>query len=323
MILAGDIGGTNARFGGYANGQRFAVANLRTRDFDSVEDLLNAALEKLARDDVEACCLAVAGPVFGDEARLTNGRLAFSRRRVADCLQARNPRSPVDVGRVHVINDLVALGSAVAAHGDAHELICGTPNDGTKGVVAAGTGLGMALVVDGACLPSEGGHAGVVPVGGFERELLAVTEAEQGNAGIVAWEHYLSGPGFETLYRAVCGVWGAKPEAIAEQEISRRALAETDPLCHTTLETWLGLLATACGGFAVTTLALGGIYLAGPLPVAAAAWLRGKRFQRRFEEAAWAADYLQRIPVYLIADTYAGLDGAHLVAKALGRYDVR
>lgn len=320
MILAGDIGGTNARFGCYADGKRQAVADLLTADFESADALLAAALEALG-NDIEACCLALAGPVFGDEAKLTNGNLAFSRQGVAACLRNANGPSPVALDRVHLVNDIVALGSAVMLPGTRREQLFGTPSvagaiDGVKGVVAVGTGLGMAVIVDGRCLPSEGGHAGVAPVGGFERELLAATEAElPDGAGVIAWERYLSGPGLTTLYRAVCRVWGAKPATIDPQEISRRALAETDPLCHTTLETWVAMLATACGGLAVTALALGGVYLAGPLPIAAAAWLRGPQFRRRFEEAAWAAD-LQQIPVYLIDDAYAGLDGAHGIAAA-------
>ena len=322
MILAGDIGGTNARFGYYARGERRAVANLLTADFDTAADLLAAALEQLAGGAVEACCLAVAGPVFDDHAQLTNGTLAFSRQGVAACLQAVNGGTSLDAARVHLVNDLVGLGSAVAMGSDDYERLCGAPSEGAggvKGVVAVGTGLGMATIVDGKCLPSEGGHARIAPVGGFERELLAATEslAEVGDA--IAWEHYLSGPGIETLYRAVCNVWGAQPETIGQQTISSRALADADPLCHTTLETWVGMLATACGGLAVTALTLGGVYVAGPLPVAAAAWLRDQRFHRRFKEAAWAADYLQDVPVYLIADAYAGLDGAYLIAENAAR----
>ena len=321
LILAGDIGGTNARFGYYADGKRQALADLLTANFESADALLAAALEALDGENIEACCLALAGPVFGDEAKLTNGDLTFSRQGVAACLQDGKACSQMDVERVHLVNDIVALGSSVALSGNNHEQLFGTlgaatSSESTKGVVAVGTGLGMAVIVDGRCLPSEGGHAGVAPVGGFERELLAATEAElPENTGVISWERYLSGPGLKTLYRAVCHVWGAKPAPLDSQEISSRALAETDPTCHTTLETWVAMLATACGGLAVTALALGGIYLAGPLPLAAAEWLRGPGFRRRFEEAAWAAD-LQRTPVYLIDDAYAGLDGAHSIAAA-------
>ena len=193
-----------------------------------------------------------------------------------------------------------------------------------KCVLAAGTGLGMVVVADGKCLPSEGGHARIAPVGAFERELISFSESEvehhggqgggRGRGGIVAWEHYLSGRGVEALYRAVCAVWGAKPESFDAAQITRRGLAVEDPVCHTTVETWAGMLATAAGGLAVTSLSFGGVYLGGSISVAVAEFLRGALFRRRFEDAGWAADYLKDVPIYLIADPLAGLEGAHLIA---------
>ena len=152
--------------------------------------------------------------------------------------------------------------------------------------------------------------------------MTTFTESEvEEHGGIVAWEHYLSGRGVEALYRAVCAVWGSKPDALAAREITRRGLAVEDPVCHTTVETLAGMLATAAGGLAVTTLSLGGVYLGGSVPVAIEAMLRDGRFRRRFEDAAWAAGFLQTIPIHLISDPLIGLDGAHLIALGNGSTD--
>ena len=321
LILAGDIGGTNARFGCYAEHERLAATELRTGDYATGDELLIAALGALDCGTPDACCLAVAGPVLGDEAALTNAPIGFSSRTVAAATRAR---------RVALVNDLVALGTAVAnLPNDEFEQFGGKSNSsGAKGVIAAGTGLGMGIVVDGKCLPSEGGHARVAPVGAFERELLAATESEiqrggaadgergGGPGGIIAWEHYLSGRGLEALHRAVSTVWGATPEQIDAHAITQRGLDVSDPICHTTLETWTGMLATASGGLAVTALTLGGIYLAGSIPRAVAELLHGAAFRRRFEDAAWAAEFLHDMPVYLVADPLAGLEGAHIIARA-------
>ena len=309
MILAGDIGGTNVRFGCYAGHDCVGIVELQTSAYASGEELLRAAVRAFDCRAPEACCLAVAGPVFGDEAQLTNAALCFSRRAVVDVVGA---------GHVVLANDLVALGTAIATLPESRfEQLGGTPDPhGAKGVVAAGTGLGMGIVVNGECLPSQGGHARVAPAGAFERELLAVTESEMDeNGGVVAWEHYLSGRGLVALHRAVSAVWGVAPEALAATEITQRGLEDTDPVCHTTLETWAGLLATASGGLGVTALALGGIYIAGALPCAMAELLRGRLFRRRFEEAAWSAGFLRRVPLYLVDDPLAGLAGAHILAS--------
>ena len=307
MILTGDIGGTNARFGCYADGQRVGVAELDAETFANGEDLLAAALAGLPVETIDACCLAVAGPVLGEAVKLTNVDIAFSRSGIGAATGARS---------VALVNDMVALGSAVGGLPmDRFELLSGQPAAGVKCVLAAGTGLGMVVVTDGKCLPSEGGHARIAPVGAFERELVAFSESEvEDHGGVLAWEHYLSGRGVETLYRAVSAVWGSKPEALSAREITRRGLAVEDPVCNTTVETLAGMLATVAGGLAVTSLSLGGVYLAGSVPVAIAGMLRDARFRRRFEDAAWAADYLKQVPVYLVADPLIGLDGAHLIA---------
>ena len=220
MILAGDIGGTNARFACYESRERKRLMDFATRDYRSGGDLLTSALAALGRPSVSACCLAVAGPVLDGEARLTNADIAFSLDGVARRVGTR---------RVALVNDMVGFGSAVATLPDSRfELLGGEAGHGAKGVIAAGTGLGMTVVVNGQCLASEGGHARVAPAGAFERELLAVTEAET-EGGVVAWEHYLSGRGIVTLYRAVATVWGVQPAALAAEEITRRGLSGARP----------------------------------------------------------------------------------------------
>lgn len=313
IVLAGDVGGTQARFASYANGKQTGLSLLDTADFASAGDLLAAAVRALAIGTaVDAACVAVAGPVQNGKARLTNGHLEFSRAGVAERLS---------VGTVALVNDMVALGAAVSASPDhSFERLGGEPATGTKGLVAAGTGLGMGIVVGDECLPSEGGHARVAPAGAFERELLAFSESEvDEHGGAVAWEHWLSGRGLVALYRAVCAVWGARPESLSARDVTRRGQDGGDPVCHTTVETWSGLLATAAGGLATTALTFGGVYLTGSLCLAMADMIRGALFRRRFEDAAWAADYLAAIPIYLVEDPHAGVLGASVVAERMLR----
>ena len=317
LILAGDIGATNARFGCYRGGEQVAWVSLDTQAYDSVNALLAAALAQLPgrKEHLEACCLAVAGPVHAtgqdDTARLTNAGLTFSRQAVARAL---------GVSRAVLVNDMVAIGAAldVLAPNQLRRLAAGTPPPspgGVKGMLAAGTGLGMGVVASGRCLPSEGGHARLAPVGAFERELVAFTEAElRDEGGVVAWEHYLSGRGVETLHRAVRGVRGETGPPLTATEITRQGLAGAEPSCDTTVRTWVGMLATAAGGLATTALTLGGVYFTGTVALALAPLLEEPGFQRRFREAAWAADFLAEIPLSLITDSQAGIAGARVLA---------
>ena len=97
----------------------------------------------------------------------------------------------------------------------------------------------------------------------------------------------------------------------------RLGLAVEDPVCHTTVETLAGMLATASGGLAATGLTLGGVYIAGSVALAIADLLRAPLFRRRFNDAAWAADFLADMPIYLVADPLAGLEGARFIAEKL------
>ena len=309
--LAGDIGGTNARFATYVDGVRTDSVDLSTPKYADAQDMLADAVNGLPRRAFDACCLAVAGPVFGDEAKLTNAGITFSATAVA---------AATGSARTALVNDMVALGTAIAELPPSRfERLSGrvSREQATRGVLAAGTGLGMGIVVDGRCLPSEGGHARVAPAGDLERELVAVTERECGEP--VSWEHYLSGRGLVALYRAVNAVWGAKAKWTSPEEVIAGGRDGGDPICDTTLETWSGLLATAAGGLAVTALTLGGIYLAGGVAVAVQGRLRTPLFRRRFEDAAWAADYLSDLPVYLVADPHTALDGAAAIAARTAR----
>ena len=135
LILAGDIGGTNSRFGCYAQNERKATAELRTGHYATGEALLLAAVDELGCGTPDTCCLAVAGPVFGSEAQLTNAPIGFSRQGVAAATGAR---------RVALVNDLVALGTAIdVLPNEQFERLGGqAANSDAKGVLAAGTGLG-------------------------------------------------------------------------------------------------------------------------------------------------------------------------------------
>ena len=313
MNLAGDVGGTHARMGLFDGPHCVQRTTLDMAKLQSGEELTAAALDALGCAEIERACLAVAGPVLADQARLTNHSMSFSGATLRDALSTQE---------VVLVNDLVAMGTAVA-RGLADDAVrlggeLRRAPAATRCVIAAGTGLGMGIIVGGRCVPSEGGHVRVAPAGAFERELVAYTEATLAEArGVVAWEHYLSGRGLVNLYQAVCHVWDMPSADLSPEEIAARGLDVTDPTCHTTIETWAGMLGSAAGGLAVATMAVGGVWLAGAVPRALKPMLADRTFRRSFESAAWAADFLPTIPVQLIEDDYAGLMGAGLIANGL------
>ncbi len=305
-VAAADIGATQARFRVMDAGRLVGAHVCGTADHG---DAIALVAEGLGEPTPDVLCVAVGGPVVAGRARLTNGTLEFDGAAIADAL---------GIGRVALVNDLVALGMEVPhlEAGSVRPLGVPPAGAGARAVLAPGTGLGMVIVTEhGDVLPSEGGHAPFAPADPLEQELLG---ALAGDLGYVSWEDVLAGPGIVKLYRAVCAVWGAAPEELAPAAITERALALADPVCHRTLEVYCAALGNAAGALCVTTCARGGVYLGGGILPRIADFLARSGFRRRFEERGRMTDYVRDIGTAIILDEDAGLAGALRHARALG-----
>ena len=308
-VLVADIGGTRARFALYNQGRALFAREVPTADFDGAEAtmVVARAMEVLGAREVAAICFAVAGPVSEGRTSMTNVNLTFDEREISK-----------ELGMpVAVINDMVALG-----HGLNSELVGVVKEVGgageiraedTRAIVCAGTGLGMAILPSRAIgrgvVPSEGGHARVTAVDAYERELIDAAEQELG-VGAITWEHFLSGPGLVNLYRAVAALWGTKPESLGPNQISKRGISISDPVCHRTLESFCAFLGTVCGSTALTAHAFGGVYVGGTVISALAPVLGDSRFRHRFVDTGIQAEILQSVPTALFGEDSLGLYGA-------------
>lgn len=138
-LLVGDIGGTNARFALWQDNELQAVQVLATADYTSPEQAIEAYLadQGIARGGLAAVCLAVAGPVDGDEFRFTNNHWRLSRSAFCQTLQ---------VERLLLINDFsaMALGMTRLRAGE-FRVVCAGQADPSRPalVIGPGTGLGV------------------------------------------------------------------------------------------------------------------------------------------------------------------------------------
>ena len=303
-----DVGATHTRAVVVEQGRRFARAPLATADYPTALALLQAALGETRP---EAVCVAVAGPVSGGTARLTNGHLAFDEAAL---------RGALTVPALAVVNDLVAIATeAPRLDGSRLKSLGGALTAGPRAVLAPGSGLGMAFIdATGRVSPSEGGHAPLAPADALERELLG---ALVDSLGYVAWESVLSGPGLVHLYRAMCQVWGSAPEDLTAAQVAERGTTVADPVCHQTLETWCAMLGNAAGALCVTACATGGIYLGGGIPPRIADFIAASGFRRRFEERGAMTDYVCNVATAIIMDETTGAAGAVRLARRLQARD--
>jgi Glucokinase len=168
MILAGDIGGTKTLLGLFdaatARPHPLVVRSFGTLDHPDLQTMIAGflncadAVEALAAHGrITAACFGVAGPVVDGTVKVTNVPWFVDGRRVAAAL---------GLPRVALLNDLEALAHAVPTlrESETHVLQEGEPlRGGNIGLIAAGTGLGQALLhnIDGRFVPSasEAGHA--------------------------------------------------------------------------------------------------------------------------------------------------------------------
>jgi len=246
MILAGDIGGTKTLLGMFdavpARPRPVLVRSFGTLDHPDLQTMIaeflkdgEAAGALAAHGAIEAACFGVAGPVIGETVQVTNVPWFVDARLVATAL---------GVARVALLNDLEALAHAVPVlrESETHVLQEGEAmRGGNIGLIAAGTGLGQALLhnMDGRFVPSasEAGHADFAAR--TERE-IALTRALTVRYGRADVEHVVSGRGLLNIHRvthratacpAIDGVEPADaPAAITKAALERRCASCVEAL---------------------------------------------------------------------------------------------
>jgi glucokinase len=357
MILAGDVGGTKANLGlfapvGGSGGAAADPVNLRlvtaatfaTAEFSGLAEVIEAFLRRLpgagsaagGSREVAAACFGVAGPVVDN--RTSTPNLAWE---IDGASLARGLSLPA----VHLINDLVATaeGIPLLAAEEVVTLQAGTTEPGTgvgerggsaagtapgnQVLIAAGTGLGMALlpVVGGTrvTVPSEGGHGDYAPRDEDEMALLLYLRRRFGEH--VSTERVVSGPGLRVIYEHLldAGYAPENPEVRAAlaagdpaRVIAEAALAGGDRLCGRALDMFVAAYGAAAGNLALIGTALGGVYIGGGIAPKVLPRLTGGLFLRAFLDKGRFAGYLGRIPVRVVLNDRAAMLGAARCAAA-------
>ncbi len=323
MVLAGDIGGTNARLRLYERrGKRILdEAVLPSRGVASLSVLLREYLSK-RKGKVVAAVLGVAGPVVGGVADVTN--LPWK------VIDERKLAKELRIPKVSLINDLAAGAvGCTRVHASAREVISkGKPQKGGNiAVIAAGTGLGQAaLVWDGSeYVPSatEGGHCDYAPTSELEVELWSYLR-NLFNTGHVSVERALSGPGLGRIYDFFVNRHGGESLEIAERlasgdrnaNIATLGLAKASPATGDAVDLFARIYGAEAGNLTLKSLGLGGVYLLGRIattiiPRKKAIFLEGMRYKGRMGEL------LARVPVTVVTDRFVGLTGAGYLAARL------
>lgn len=323
MILAGDVGGTKCNLALFSeeNGKLTAVfqqrfASKEFAQFDRiVKEFSRQAAPYMAGDRIVAAGFGVAGPVINNRVRATNLPWTVDTENLIDVLK---------VKQVVVLNDLGATGHSIEhlPKEDFCVLNRGTVEPGgTKALLAAGTGLGQAILVWNGTryqvVPSEGGHSDFAPHTEQQIELLRFMRRRYPQ---VSWELILSGRGFRTLHEFlapnVLHPSFEDPDADPAPEITRQGLDKSCPVCVETLDLWTGVYGAEAGNLALKVLALGGVFVAGGIAVKILEKMKDGTFFKAFQDKWRFEALLNNVPVSVILNESAPLIGAAYEALA-------
>ncbi len=303
--LLADIGGTTARFALQLDGGIDRVRVLACADYPSMQDAIRAYLREQAVD-VRQAAIGIATPVTTDDVRMTNHHWAFS-------IQATRQELALDT--LLVMNDFAAL-SLSLPYLPAHELrrIGGADPEprAARGVVGAGTGLGVGALVptaDGAwqAVAGEGGHVSFSP---FDEEEIDLWRFAHARFGHVSAERLLQGRGLELIHEWVSGGTGGMRAGFSAARITELGLRAADPLCRRSLEVFCRLLGTVASNVALTVDARGGLFIGGGIVPRLGDFVAQSAFRARFEDKGRMSPLLARIPVFVIHSPWPALIGA-------------
>ena len=322
MILAGDIGGTNARLAYFQpqNGHLRLISErvFPSRDYGELGEIVSKFLQDEATPP-DVACFGIAGPVRNGRVETSNLPWIIEQSRLA---------KQIHLPGTLLINDLEAnaWGIGALSSQDLVPLNQVGPSVGNQAVIAPGTGLGEAgLFWNGSqhqVYASEGGHADFAPRGALQVQLLQFLESRYGH---VSYERVLSGPGLVNVYEFLRSRGhGDDPGGFAAQlehgdaaaVISSAALNGTNRLAEEALDLWVSVYGAEAGNLALKAMATGGVFLGGGISPKILPKLTGPLFMRAFLDKGRLRPLLESIPVQVIANDKAGLLGAARCAAA-------
>lgn len=305
-IVAGDVGGTKTLLRCVDDAGAVVLEERYESGAYATFEALVAEFVSRLDAPIDAACFAVAGPVLGGEATVTN---------VGWTLRESSLASRFSIARVALINDFQAVAEGVPLLGD-EDLI--SINKGTRekrapiAILGAGTGLGEAILIPTATgylvLPTEGGHQDFGPQNEEQARLFLHLLEQYGEH--VSWERLVSGMGLVNIFTFLGGR-EEEPARIAE------LAAEGDARAKRTVAMFVDIYGAEAGNMALRVLARGGVFLAGGIAAKNPEWFTDGAFRAAFLRKGRFRELLESVPVDLIKNEQVGLIGATAVARRL------
>jgi glucokinase len=323
-VLAGDVGGTKTNLGLYEAAGPEDVrlereASLPSRQFDGLGSLVRRFLAE-GGEPLSAAAFGIAGPVFDGRVSVTN--LPWQ-------IETGSLAREIGCDDVRLMNDLetTAYGALFLDASELHVLNEGVPRKTHRVVIAAGTGLGQAILFwDGERFrptATEGGHASFAPRNEREMALLRFLLRRFDR---VSWERVVSGPGLFHIFEYLDQEEGlpVSPEVRERMEtedpsavIGEAAVAESCVCCAAAVDLFVSLYGAQAANLVLSVMALGGVYVGGGIVTKLLPRVTAGGFLEAFRAVGRFGPLVAETPVQIILNPKASLLGAAEIALDL------
>lgn len=311
MIMTIDIGGTKTMCTLWDKSKRLNQEQYVTSSIDNFSQFVT---ELIQGKQIDCLCFALAGSITEERFELTNTGQVLHLDQIRECAR--------DIPHVAFLNDLEALGHSLSClhpeklqlfrplnEGQGSSIENTGESKGAKAILSIGTGLGISAVTrENTVIPSEGGHVDFAPQDLQQEDLLAKLKTRFGH---VSYERMLSGQGLTNLYGFFTGDFHMEPSRITAKAL------DGDPEAIETFQLFTRILAAACGNFALTFHADGGIYLGGGIIPKILPLLDRQIFEKAYLNKGRFSEWLRKLPVYMILDETAPSAGAAAFGRQL------
>lgn len=324
MILAGDIGGTKTNLALFEIHNGILELQIQhqfiSKNYPSFAEVIDAFVSLTAIPKIQSACFGIAGPVIEGRCQTTN--LPWD-------ISTTDLQKHLKTDHVRLLNDLEATAYGMLYLRE-DEFIDLNPAahaaNGNRAVIAAGTGLGEAMLFfDGERYHpsgSEGGHCDFAPLTPQQDALLRWLRYRYRDH--VSLERILSGPGISTLYdflyesgfaQEPLSMRNLNPQEDRSARISECALKHDDPLCSETLRLFCEIYGAESGNLALKTLSLGGVYIGGGIAPKILPFITDGNFWSAFIEKGRFKPMLEKMCVKVALNQETALLGAAHFAK--------
>jgi glucokinase len=245
-------------------------------------------------------------------------------------LDEKSLRKELNCPQLFLVNDLFATAASIPSleSSDFAILQIGDESkvnsDSPVAILAPGTGLGMAFLLGGEIhniLASEGGHVDFAPRNEDEVELWRYLKKRFGR---VSCERLLSGPGMVNIFdwirgrdvekgpnhTEVTGFSAGKPDGAAIVS----AAAAGDKVALAAVSFFMTILGSVAGDLVLTSMAAGGLCLAGGIPAKIIEFLHQEHFINAFTAKGRMSNWIRQVPVKVVLNPEAALLGAARIA---------